>query len=178
MPTPPMPPSSNYIPNIIIFGETGCGKSSLINLIAANTVAKTSSGAAGCTLDAKDYLVPINEQKFRLWDTVGLNEPHMSANDYLQAIGKAYDLIRRLQCTGGVALLMFCMRGGRITAAAESNFHLFYDILCKKEVPVALVLTHLENEDRMEDWWTNNNALFAKARMHSAGHACITATPG
>ncbi|KAH7913273.1 P-loop containing nucleoside triphosphate hydrolase protein [Hygrophoropsis aurantiaca] len=166
------------MPNIIIFGETGTGKSSLINLIANDKIAKTSSGAAGCTLDAQSYLVPIGTRKFRLWDTVGLNEPSLGVNGYLVAIEKAYKLICDLEREGGITLLMFCMRGGRITAAAQSNYRLFFDILCNKEVPIALVITNLENEPSMEGWWEANKKQFDRFGMHSVGHACITAHPG
>jgi len=34
-------------PNIVVFGETGTGKSSVINLIAGRQIAETSSEAKG-----------------------------------------------------------------------------------------------------------------------------------
>ncbi|KAH7906221.1 P-loop containing nucleoside triphosphate hydrolase protein [Hygrophoropsis aurantiaca] len=173
-----MPSTIPGIPNIIIFGETGSGKSSLVNLIAGKRVAKTSSGASGCTLDAKSYLVPIGTGTSRLWDTVGLTEPSLSANGYIVAIEKAYKLICHLEHEGGITLLMFCMRGGRITAAAQNNYRLFFDIFCNKEVPIAFILTNLENEPSMEGWWEAKKKQFDRFGMHSDAHACVIANPG
>ncbi|KAH7903496.1 P-loop containing nucleoside triphosphate hydrolase protein [Hygrophoropsis aurantiaca] len=172
-----MPSTIPGIPNIILFGKTGSGKSSLINLIAGDCVAKTSPGAAGSTFDGQSYLVPVSTRTFRLWDTVGLNEPSLDVNGYLVAIEKAIKLIRDLEHEG-ITLLMFCIRGGRITAAAQNNYRLFFDILCDKEVPIALVITNLENQPSMEGWWEANKKPFDRFGMHIVGHACIAAHPG
>ncbi|KAF9227138.1 hypothetical protein BS17DRAFT_449164 [Gyrodon lividus] len=172
-----------HSPNVIIFGETGAGKSSVVNLIAGGDFAQVSSSAAGCTLDSTSYDVILPDghgrsRHIRLFDTVGLNEPTFSANDYLKAIEKANELICELQRTGGIRLLIFCIRGGRITAATQNNYRLFCDILCQKEVPVAFVITGLENERLMEGWWTKNASEFEKYQLHCASHACVTATRG
>ncbi|KAH7916609.1 P-loop containing nucleoside triphosphate hydrolase protein [Hygrophoropsis aurantiaca] len=166
------------IPNVVIFGETGVGKSSLVNLIAGKKLTKTSSSATGCTLDAKQHIVEINQHKFRLYDTVGLNEPSLGENGYLIAVEKAFKLIKELESSGGIRLLLFCMRGGRITAAAQYNYRLFFEILCDKKVPIALVITNLENEISMDGWWHTNHKQFEKFGMKSVGHACVVADPG
>ncbi|KIK47960.1 hypothetical protein CY34DRAFT_104280 [Suillus luteus UH-Slu-Lm8-n1] len=59
---------------VVIFGETGSGKSSVINVIAQKQVAATSNDALGCTSEPKRYPVEISGQKFVLFDTAGLNE--------------------------------------------------------------------------------------------------------
>ncbi|KAG9310968.1 hypothetical protein JVU11DRAFT_8846 [Chiua virens] len=169
--------------NIVLFGETGVGKSSVINLIAQRTLAKVSSDVNGCTMESTKHDIEFDGMKFAIFDTIGLEEPQMGVNGYLKAIEKAYELITKLNHAGGVHLLLFCMRGGRITATTQSNYRLFCEILCSTKVPTALVFTGLEREVEMEDWWRRNQKHIEGYGIKSDGHACVTAvldndTPG
>ncbi|KIJ67509.1 hypothetical protein HYDPIDRAFT_60183, partial [Hydnomerulius pinastri MD-312] len=161
--------------NIILFGEAGVGKSSVINLIAGKTLAKVPSDVDSHTVASTPYDFTLESQHYRIYDTPGLEEPQMGANGYLAAIETAFALIRSLDEAGGVHLLLFCLRTGRITAAVQSNYRLFYEVLCNKQVPIALVLTGLERERNMEDWWDRNASNIKKYGIYSIGHACITA---
>jgi len=170
---PPRSTSPQNI-NVILFGETGVGKSSLINLITGQEVAAISADAPRCTMDSKEYTFDIGSAKVQMWDTVGLNEPELGPIGYLDAVEKTIQLIKSLNAAGGISLLLFCIRGNRVTATTQSNYRLFYEILGKKEVPVALVITHLEREQHMEDWWPRNEKLLERYGILSAGHACVT----
>lgn len=152
----------------------GVGKSSVINLLAGKPIAKVSSDVEHGTLKATKYTFPLGGADVRIWDTVGLEEPTMGVNGYLNAIEKAHMLIHDLGSAGGVDLLLFCIRGSRITATTQGNFRLFYEALCNKEVPIALVVTNLERETRMEDWWVRNEEYIKMYGIHSVGHACVT----
>ncbi|KIJ10293.1 hypothetical protein PAXINDRAFT_86255, partial [Paxillus involutus ATCC 200175] len=170
--------------NIILFGESDVGKSSVINLIAGKEIAKVSSDVDDCTMASTAYDLTVDNKSIRIFDTVGLEEPEMGVNGYLAAIEKAYQLILSLSEAGGVHLLLLCLRAGRmaITATVESNYRLFCEFLCRNKVPIALVFTGLEREARMEDWWERNRSNIMKYGIHSTGHACITTvrddTPG
>lgn len=163
--------------NIILFGETGVGKSSVINLIAGRKMAETSPDVQGCTMSFKPYSFPVNGRTFHIWDTVGLEEPEMGVNGYLPAIEQACELIHNLAKQGGVDLLLFCIRGNRVTATTQSNYRLFYEVLCRSQVPIALVITHLERETSMEQWWERNMESLEKYGIKAAGHACVTGLP-
>jgi predicted GTPase len=45
--------------NIVIFGQTGAGKSSIINMLAGKPVAEVSECASGCTSSNKRYSIRI-----------------------------------------------------------------------------------------------------------------------
>ncbi|KAG6334070.1 hypothetical protein ID866_5020 [Astraeus odoratus] len=163
--------------NVILFGETGHGKSSVVNLIVGKNVADVSRNALPCTLNSKKYQIGIGLHRFRIWDTIGFNEPKLSTNDLYSALGKAHELISEVTADGGINLLLFCARAGRITQTMENNYRLFYEVLCEKKVPIAFVLTHLEDEEEMESYWTKNGETFTDAFGTTFGHACITGSP-
>ena len=112
-----------------------------------------------------------------IFDTVGLGEPEMGVNTFFGAVKKAHELIESLHSTGGVDLLVFCIRAGRITTTMQRNYRLFFDVLCGGQVPLAIVVTNLEQEKIMESWWTNNVETFQSYGIRSDLHACITALP-
>ncbi|KIJ05543.1 hypothetical protein PAXINDRAFT_93341, partial [Paxillus involutus ATCC 200175] len=89
-------------------------------------------------------------------------------------------LIRSLRSAGGVDLLIFCIRGGRLSATLQHNYRLFSEFLCQNQVPIALVVTNLEREQwRMEDWWDQNSeSARIEHGIEVVGRACITAIPG
>ncbi|KAN0076721.1 P-loop containing nucleoside triphosphate hydrolase protein [Tylopilus felleus] len=159
--------------NIVLFGQTGSGKSSVINLIAGRQKAETSNGAAGCTMSFKPYSFPLGNRTLHIWDTVGLDEPDME----IVAIEQACDLIHQLSNRGGVDLLLFCIRAPRITATSQANYRLFFEALCRSSVPIAFVITHLEQELDMEGWWTRNAERLERWGFKAAGHACVTGLP-
>ncbi|KAG1856375.1 P-loop containing nucleoside triphosphate hydrolase protein [Suillus subalutaceus] len=171
--TPGMTPTRN----IILFGETGAGKSSIINLMAGQQIAHISPDSYRCTMDWTEYPITFEDgTRYNMFDTIGLEEPRLQTADYLTAISNAYGLINTLkERARGVDLLLFCIRGGRVTSTMQSNYRLFFEFLCEEKVPLVLVVTNLERESRMEDWYTRNVGHLEEHNIRSAGHACITA---
>ena len=165
--------------NIVLFGEAGVGKSSVINLIAEKDVAPTSADSWGCTFESKRYTFPVAKRSFNVWDTIGLGEPLFSVTGYLGAIEKTFSLIQQIQTEGGLDLLLFCIPGGlRISQTMQCNYRLFYSALCEKQIPIALVVTRLEGEAEMDDWWTRNAQHIRRCGLIFSGHACVTGLKG
>ncbi|KAG6377584.1 hypothetical protein JVT61DRAFT_15402 [Boletus reticuloceps] len=143
-------------------------------------IATTSSNLEGCTLEATEYSFTLSGETrtpLCIFDTVGLNEPKMGVNTFFGAIEEAHRLITSLHHSGGIDLLLFCIRGGRITTTMQPNYRLFFEFLCEKKVPLAFIVTNLENEDVMEHWWERNKRTFWEYGIQSVAHACITAAP-
>ncbi|KAG2338044.1 P-loop containing nucleoside triphosphate hydrolase protein [Suillus weaverae] len=171
--------SNNNHTNIVLFGQAGAGKSSLVNLMAGENVASTSSDLKPCTLHWKQYPIEFGGESYNVFDTVGLEEPQLGVAQYLDAVENAYTLIQNLERQGGIDLLLFCMRAGRLTSTLQTNYRLFHEFLCDKKVPVVVVITYLENEvGEMDAWWTQNKDIFREREVYVAGHACITAIKG
>ncbi|KAF5353318.1 hypothetical protein D9756_007987 [Leucocoprinus leucothites] len=169
------------INNVVLFGESGAGKSSIINMLSEEEVAKISSSAVGCTFRSKRYRININDKPVTLWDTAGLNEGDQGKVPKAEAIVELYKLLRNL--SDGVSLLMFVMRAPRITESVTHNWKFFRDVVCMGKVPTVIVVTGLEGEvknpgDNMDNWWRDNEGLFRTYQITPHGHACITATRG
>jgi hypothetical protein len=67
------PPHRADTCNVVIFGESGAGKSSLVNLITRTNTAATSSDAGGCTSRTNAHEIWIRDMalKVKLFDTAG-----------------------------------------------------------------------------------------------------------
>ncbi|KAG1723945.1 P-loop containing nucleoside triphosphate hydrolase protein [Suillus lakei] len=162
--------------NIVLFGQAGAGKSSLVNLIAGKKVAGTSNDLKSCTLHWQEYSIEFDGESYNMFDTVGLEEPQLGIPQFLDTVENAYKLIQQLEKQGGIDLLLFCMSAGRLTATLHTNYRLFHEFLCDKKVPIIAVITRLDNEPgEMDDWWKRNEEGFRDQEIHVAGHACITA---
>jgi hypothetical protein len=107
------------------------------------------------------YGIPLAWTNLKIW---------VRPIGYAGAVEKAVQLIRRLNATGGISLSLFCIRGNRTTATTQNKYRLFYEVLGKKEVRIALAVTHLEREADMEDWWQRNGKTLER---YSVGWTCI-----
>ena len=133
--------------NIIVFGETGVGKSSVINLIIGEKRAHTSNDVLGCTFKHERYGIELQGVPFALWDTTGLDEGSEGTVPADIAENNLSLLMEELARTGGIHLVIYCIRGSRLTRALKHNYDLFYVAICRRKVSVALVVTGLEHQE-------------------------------
>ncbi|OJA10171.1 hypothetical protein AZE42_01841 [Rhizopogon vesiculosus] len=64
----------------------------------------------------KEYPIAFDGHNYKVFDTVGLKEPRLGIQEYLEAVLGARDLITRLDDEGGIDLLLFCMRAEQLSA--------------------------------------------------------------
>ncbi|KAF5371090.1 hypothetical protein D9757_010798 [Collybiopsis confluens] len=168
--------------NVILFGSTGCGKSSVVNMLLApdcTAKAKVTSEARGCTFESQAYNIEIKNSKYKVWDTAGLDEGSHGAVCSLAASQNICRLIREVsRDSSGISLLVFVVRAPRITENLQKNYEIFYQGFCEEEVPIVIVVTGLENEENMDEWWESNEKHFTERNMVFDGAGCITTTVG
>jgi hypothetical protein len=180
-----MPESA--IPNIVVFGETGGGKTSVINMLDdVDPPLTVDDTAEGTVFTHAARTKTISGQVYRIFDTVGLNRPAQTqkwkpwghwrdvAKDTKHQLTK---IIKNLD--PGPNLLVYVMRAPQIPSTAQKNYRIFFGDVCEKQVPIVIIITGLENRGNdMDGWWTENRKAFEGEKMFFRGHACITATKG
>lgn len=157
---------ANELPrNVVFFGEAGVGKTSVITMIAGPKVTTKS--------DTNYYDAKIDERVFRLWDTP-TDEGSTGWGD--DPVVNLCRVIKSME--GVVSLFVYCVRGPRIKDTTAENYRIFHSTFFRSEVPIVLVVTGLEEEEPMDEWWQTNKDTFQKHKMIFASHACVTATKG
>jgi len=162
--------------NVIVFGEAGAGKSSIVNMIVGKDVAKVSSGINGCTFENDAYKATFGHRHFVIYDTAGLNEGDEGRVSHWQAIRGLYTLIRQLD---GVSLLIYCMRG-RIKKNAKANWDLFNKVICGEKVPIIAIVTGLENYEDPGQFLRDGGNLnvFKELGMEPKDIGCVVSFKG
>ncbi|KAG2033523.1 kinase-like domain-containing protein [Suillus americanus] len=169
--------------NVLLFGETGVGKSSIIDLIMGRDVPRTSPDQEirTGTLQHTPHEVCLGDRRFKLWEVSSLGSMGffrtLSAKWLLK---KSYNKLYR---DDGVYLLLYCMRGSRPQRALIRDYKIFTDIVGSTAtvaggVPVAAVVTSLEDfPTDMDMWWVKNKDNLESLGMRFSAHACITSLP-
>lgn len=166
----------SHHPNVVLFGEIGSGKSSLINMITGYEYAAVSGGSYGCTFQSQAYCTEISRSLYNIYDTPGLDQGDMGRMTNSSAIACLHRTITDLKT--GINLLVFCMRGPRINDSMPKYWKQIYGDLCEKKVPVLLVVTGLEGETVMDHWSRDNAGVLQQYGIYPSAVACITTTRG
>lgn len=128
---------------MILFGDAGSGKSSIVNMLIGTDAAKVAEDGSRCTFQNECYEANIGDTSFRFHDTAGLDEGDQNRVPHWSAIEALYTLIRQLD---GVSLLVYCMRG-KIKENSRANWILFNKVICAEQVPAIVAVTGFELDD-------------------------------
>ncbi|KAJ4490075.1 hypothetical protein J3R30DRAFT_3678558 [Lentinula aciculospora] len=166
-------PSSVHPPrNVLLFGSSGCGKSSIIDMLSNGGVVNASSAATPSMFEVQKHDILLDEKLYKFHDITGLNNGELNKGDLVahECVKKLSDLVHT-DLQDGISLLVFCI--------PQKNYRIFYDVLCQQKNSIAVIVTGLEDgEPNMESWWTKNQEFFARYKMGFQGHACVTTTKG
>lgn len=162
--------------NVVIIGQSGVGKSSLINMLCPSANARTSNDIIGCTRHETMYPCDLGiRQSCWVHDTIGLEERSWG---FLWAPKEEKQLKSYLK-KSKPHLVVYCMPGVRrsLKKSHGRNFNKFKSVI--GNVPIVVVVTNLEEwEGPLERWWSRNMDVLQKLGIpESTKHACVTTLP-
>jgi len=143
---------------VLVVGCTGQGKSSICRLLTGDKTIPVSSKAVGCTFLAQPYTTASN---ITLVDTAGLNEGKRGTKPKAAAMKDLVSLVQSIE--GGLSLILHVRKcKDKISEVDDLNYQLFYDIMCARQIPMVICLTHAEQFNPMDKWWNENKTAFTK----------------
>lgn len=106
-----------------------------------------------------------SELILRFYDTLGL-EHRPSPWNAIKA---------RLKRSGGVDLVLYCMRRGRLSSEQVKDLRTISRTLCHGDVPLVLVVSGVEyRRGSTEKWWEMNNEDLRNAvQVRFTDHICL-----
>ena len=165
---------------VVIFGRTGVGISSLVNLISGYPISKNHSKARTPKIRPHLISLPSSDKEFRLYEVPGFGGPIQDA--------KILKTIRQIERDVGIDLFICCFRQQKATILPDIVRRI-RDSAPGKRVPMIAVVTGLELfKPGMDEWWnvalddgaTNGTMVericFGEDDRFDA-HACITTLP-
>ncbi|KAF8060788.1 P-loop containing nucleoside triphosphate hydrolase protein [Lyophyllum atratum] len=161
--------TSKTLPAVIIFGEIGVGKSSIVNMLAGHDNAVVTNSSDRTTLEVNSHKIDLRGSPYVVLDTPGIDWDIEADRPDSSLI---VNLIRGQR--DRLKLLILCVKRGRVTDAMRRIYE-----SCRKacpSVPMVLVITHLDGDDDLDSWWTAGAwKVFEKNGMRFVGHAGVAA---
>ncbi|KAG1724277.1 hypothetical protein EDB19DRAFT_318410 [Suillus lakei] len=168
-------PEGRTLRNVVIIGQLGVGKSSLINMLCPSANAATANDISGCTMVEQKYTCDLGERQCcTVHDTVGLEEGFWG---FIWA-PKTEKRLKSYLEKNRPHLMVYCIPGtrGSLNKFHGRNFNKFKSVVGK--VPIVVVVTNLERSRNPGDWWSANlDILRTLGIPEFTEHACVTTLP-
>ncbi len=136
-------------PNVVVVGNSGVGKSTLINALLQSYEAETGIGEA-TTRELRVY--ENNELGFRIIDTIGFEPGMLNSNKAITALRKwSRDSIKNEDTTHQINMIWYCIDG-----TSRKMFRKNIDMLARatavwKSVPIIVVITKSYSKPEREE---------------------------
>ena len=128
--------------NVLVLGNSGVGKSTLINAVLGTDVAAASFGTAGTTKELKIYGSNLKDAPFNLIDSVGFEPNWFKAWQAVNAV-KAWS--RKSAKEGNedtqINIVWFCIDGCAAKLFPETVENMAKAVSMWKDIPVVVVIT-------------------------------------
>ena len=170
---------------VVIFGRTGVGISSLVNLISGYPASKDHSDAKTKASRIKPHLASFrnSHKEFLLYELPGFGGHIQDA--------KILNMVRQIERDVGIDLFIYCFRQQKATVLSNTGRHIQHCV--SQRIPMIAVVTGMELfKPEMDEWWnvviddygsTNGTKVermcFGVDDRDSRfdAHACITTLP-
>ncbi|KAF9232589.1 hypothetical protein BU15DRAFT_67342 [Melanogaster broomeanus] len=161
---------------VVVFGQTGVGVSSLVNLIAGTPLSAFHPDTKTCTSKSKrhEFNLPGYDTQVCLYEVPGFGGGVRDSTLLKE--------ICRLEKERPIDLFMYCLRKKSSTVLPNIVQQIRADVPGRTMIAVVTELEKFEGD--MEAWWntsleegkTNGKTLESKGMMFDA-HVCVTTLP-
>lgn len=157
-------PSSPIKGNVLVIGNSGVGKSTLINAVLGKDAAKTGWGIEGTTQKLEIY--ESDKIPFRIIDTLGFEPSFFKRQRAINAV-KAWSKTSVKEGSGQINVIWFCVDGTSSKLFAQTIQNLSSATAMWENVPVMVAITKSYSiPERARNIEMVNNA-FAKQKRYS-----------
>ena len=131
--------------NIIIVGNTGVGKSTLLNTVLKEQLAKTQIGDA-CTMGVPKPYESEKAKGIRIWDSRGIENGKYNLEAAFSDIKNTIDcLIKENDPDKFIHCIWYCVKSNRFIEDEIENLNNYYNSYIEK-LPIIIIFTRSENQ--------------------------------
>ncbi|HEY5556289.1 YcjF family protein [Acetobacterium sp.] len=158
--------------NVLVIGNSGVGKSTLINAVFGEKKAETGWGTKGTTVDLKIYESKIIP--FRIIDTIGFVPSFIKEHKAINAVKKwSKNSAKEGHEDNKINVIWFCVEGTTSKLFPETIKDLSRATSMWKSVPVIVVITKSYSDPEREKNIKMVNNAFAEQKRYSKNLAKI-----